>query len=106
MREGEGGGGQTDLVLIWPPLPFIPSHRREGSFYQGFPKKLETNSQTFCVRLYCYILQSAIANPQSLKDVPPVGPGHNEYDPEKDQQKDPLFTVLNKGLKTPGDTLI
>jgi hypothetical protein len=32
MGEGEGGGGQK---AIWFPLPFIPSHQREG----GFPEE-------------------------------------------------------------------
>jgi len=32
MGEGEGGGGQTDMVRIWSPLPLIPSRGGEGSF--------------------------------------------------------------------------
>ncbi len=36
------------------------------------------------LRTCYYIPQSAIRNPKSLKNITPVGSGHNEYDPEKD----------------------
>jgi hypothetical protein len=40
------GVDKVVLVLIWPPLPFIPSHEGRGVSYSILSKMLEIYSQT------------------------------------------------------------
>ena len=42
MGEGKGGGGQNEDLLA--PLPFIPSHRREGRFWGEYVKSTRDSS--------------------------------------------------------------
>jgi hypothetical protein len=44
---GAGGGGQ--IRTLWSPLPFIPSHRREGRFLEDISEKVRDKFSDFLV---------------------------------------------------------
>jgi hypothetical protein len=56
MGEGPGGGGQKQLGPDLVPLPFIPSHGGEGSFYWSFLQSVRDKFSDF-LRKNLYIIK-------------------------------------------------